>query len=389
MRAGGNILTLGNNVQGAMSRITADLPTGIEAKLVADQPLMVKHAVNEFLEALWEAVAIVLAVSFLSLGFRAGAVVAFSIPIVLAVVFTVMYAAGIDFQRVSLGALIIALGLLVDDAMITTETMVSRLEGGDNKTSAATYAYNTTAFPMLTGTLVTICGFVPIGFAQSDAGEYTFSLFAVVSIALITSWFVAVLFAPLFGVAILPSKFKRHSDKPSRGRIVFRTILARAMRWRWLTWLHTLYGVAFLGFMLVNYGFTPLTDVKGLGDEATGWAYGWADTAAAVEAARTEHKAGFVATADYTTAGLLGYAMADKDVVSLNSHRDQFDYWFDPAAHAGQDAILFGDTWRPLRADVTAQFTGIVPLAEIPVIRGGKEIDRHQIYLGKGFIPVP
>jgi 4-amino-4-deoxy-L-arabinose transferase-like glycosyltransferase len=165
--------------------------------------------------------------------------------------------------------------------------------------------------------------------------------------------------------------------------------LAFHMRWRWLTWLHTLYGVAFLGFMLVNYGFTPLTDVKGLGDEATGWAYGWADTAAAVEAARTEHKAGFVATADYTTAGLLGYAMADKDVVSLNSHRDQFDYWFDPAAHAGQDAILFGDTWRPLRADVTAQFTEIVPLAEIPVIRGGKEIDRHQIYLGKGFIPVP
>ena len=144
-----------------------------------------------------------LAVSFLSLGFRAGAVVAFSIPIVLAVVFTVMYATGIDFQRVSLGALIISLGLLVDDAMITTETMVSRLEAGDNKTSAATYAYRTTAFPMLTGTLVTICGFVPIGFAQSDAGEYTFSLFAVVSIALITSWFVAVLFAPLFGVAVL------------------------------------------------------------------------------------------------------------------------------------------------------------------------------------------
>jgi multidrug efflux pump subunit AcrB len=262
MRAGGNILTLGNNVQGAMSRITADLPTGIEVKLVADQPLMVKHAVNEFLEALWEAVAIVLAVSFLSLGFRAGAVVAFSIPIVLAVVFTVMYAAGIDFQRVSLGALIIALGLLVDDAMITTETMVSRLEGGDNKTSAATYAYNTTAFPMLTGTLVTICGFVPIGFAQSDAGEYTFSLFAVVSIALITSWFVAVLFAPLFGVAILPSKFKRHSDKPSRGRIVFRAILAHAMRWRWLTIASTiaLFGLSIYGLLLVPQQFFPPSD---------------------------------------------------------------------------------------------------------------------------------
>jgi multidrug efflux pump subunit AcrB len=146
--------------------------------------------------------------------------------------------------------------------MITTETMVSRLEGGDNKTSAATYAYNTTAFPMLTGTLVTICGFVPIGFAQSDAGEYTFSLFAVVSIALITSWFVAVLFAPLFGVAILPSKFKRHSDKPSRGRIVFRAILAHAMRWRWLTIASTiaLFGVSIYGLLLVPQQFFPPSD---------------------------------------------------------------------------------------------------------------------------------
>jgi multidrug efflux pump subunit AcrB len=262
MRAGGNILTLGNNVQGAMSRITADLPTGIETKLVADQPLMVKHAVNEFLEALWEAVAIVLGVSFLTLGFRAGAVVAFSIPIVLAVVFTVMYATGIDFQRVSLGALIIALGLLVDDAMITTETMVSRLEGGDNKISAATYAYSTTAFPMLTGTLVTICGFVPIGFAQSDAGEYTFSLFAVVSIALIASWFVAILFAPLFGVAILPTKLKGHSDKPSRGRIVFRAILGQAMRWRWFTIASTiaLFGLSIYGLLLIPQQFFPPSD---------------------------------------------------------------------------------------------------------------------------------
>jgi multidrug efflux pump len=262
MRAGGNILSLGNNVQDAMARITADLPTGIEAKLVADQPLMVKHAVNEFLEALWEALAIVLGVSFLTLGFRAGAVVAFSIPIVLAVVFTVMYATGIDFQRVSLGALIIALGLLVDDAMITTETMVSRLEGGDNKIAAATYAYSTTAFPMLTGTLVTICGFVPIGFAQSDAGEYTFSLFAVVSIALIASWFVAILFAPLFGVAILPTKLKRHSDKPSRGRIIFRAILGQAMRWRWFTIASTiaLFGLSIYGLLLIPQQFFPPSD---------------------------------------------------------------------------------------------------------------------------------
>lgn len=161
--------------------------------------------------------------------------------------------------------------------------------------------------------------------------------------------------------------------------------LAFHMRWRWLTWAHTLYGLAFLAFMLVNYSFTPLTDVRGWNDEATGWAYGWQDTAAAVEAARIEHNAGFVATADYTTASLLGYAMADKDVVSLSSRRDQFDYWFDPAAHAGEDAILFGDTWRPLTPDVTSRFAEVVPLGEIPVVRGGKEIDRHQIYLGKGF----
>jgi len=262
MRAGGNILTLGNNVQGTMAHIISDLPTGIEAKLVADQPLMVKHAVNEFLEALLEAVVIVLAVSFLSLGFRAGAVVAFSIPIVLAVVFTIMYATGIDFQRVSLGALIISLGLLVDDAMITTETMVSRLEAGDNKTSAATYAYRTTAFPMLTGTLVTICGFVPIGFAQSDAGEYTFSLFAVVSIALITSWFVAVLFAPLIGAAVLSTNGKMHSDKPSRGNLIFRTILAHAMRWRWFTIASTiaLFGISIYALQFVPQQFFPPSD---------------------------------------------------------------------------------------------------------------------------------
>lgn len=163
--------------------------------------------------------------------------------------------------------------------------------------------------------------------------------------------------------------------------------LAFQMRWRWLTWAHTLYGIAFLAFMLVNYSFVPLTDVRGWNDEATGWAYGWTDTAAAVAAARTEHNAGFVATADYTTASLLGYAMQDKDVVSLSNRRDQFDYWFDPAAHAGQDAILFGDTWRPLTGDVTSRFSEVVLLTEIPVIRGGVEIDRHQIYLGKGFAP--
>jgi len=160
--------------------LQADLPIGIEPHLAADQPKVVKAAVDDFMEALWEAIGIVLAVSFISLGVRAGAVVACSIPLVLAAVFVGMEFAGIDLQRVSLGALIIALGLLVDDAMITVEMMVTQLEAGAEKTKAATFAYTSTAFPMLTGTLVTVAGFVPIGFAKSSAGEYTFSLFAVV-----------------------------------------------------------------------------------------------------------------------------------------------------------------------------------------------------------------
>ena len=172
MSDGGNVLKLKENVENAMARIMADLPVGIETTLVANQPAVVHDSVNEFTEALFEAVAIVLGISFLSLGVRAGTVVACSIPLVLAFVFLGMQIFGIDLQRVSLGALIIALGLLVDDAMITIESMVSRLELGWDKMRAATYAYTTTAFPMLTGTLVTILGFVPIGLAKSMAGEY-------------------------------------------------------------------------------------------------------------------------------------------------------------------------------------------------------------------------
>ena len=221
MRKGGDVLALGRNVEQAMTEITANLPVGIEPTLVADQPVTVEHAVDEFMEALWEAVAIVLAVSLVSLGLRAGAVVAISIPLVLAAVFVAMEFFGIDLQRISLGALIIALGLLVDDAMITVETMVTRLEHGDDKEQAATFAYTSTAFPMLTGTLVTVAGFVPIGFARSAAGEYTFSIFAVVAIALIVSWVVAVLFAPLLGVWILKKPKAAHSGgaRPDHARV--------------------------------------------------------------------------------------------------------------------------------------------------------------------------
>jgi multidrug efflux pump subunit AcrB len=230
MRKGGDVLTLGRNIERAMTEITANLPAGIEPTLIANQPATVEHAVDDFMEALWEAVAIVLGVSLVSLGLRAGAVVALSIPLVLATVFVAMKFFGIDLQRISLGALIIALGLLVDDAMITVETMVTRLDHGDAKEKAATFAYSSTAFPMLTGTLVTVAGFVPIGFAHSAAGEYTFSIFAVVAIALIASWIVAVLFAPLLGVWILKKPQTVHAAKPSPiGRVVHR-VLAPAMR---------------------------------------------------------------------------------------------------------------------------------------------------------------
>src|SRR5207302_828250 len=159
--------------------LEADLPIGIEPHLVSDQPVVVKQSVKGFIKVLIEAVLIVLVVSFISLGMRAGLVVALCIPLVLLMTFVCMQIVGIDLQRISLGALIIALGLLVDDAMITVEMMIARREAGDSLERAATFAYSSTAFPMLTGTLVTVAGFVPIGLNGSSAGEYTFTLFAV------------------------------------------------------------------------------------------------------------------------------------------------------------------------------------------------------------------
>jgi multidrug efflux pump subunit AcrB len=263
MREGGDILALGRNVEHAMTTITSDLPVGIEPRLVADQPAVVRRSVDEFMDSLWEAIAIVLGMSLLSLGLRAGAVVAASIPLVLAIVFVAMQIAGIDLQRVSLGALIIALGLLVDDAIITVETMVTKVEQGWDRARAATFAYTSTAFPMLTGTLVTVAAFVPIAFARSTAGEYTFSLFAVVAIALIASWFVAVIFAPVIGVTILPATF-RHAQHEKPGWIMraFRRLLIRAMRMRWVTLATTavLFAVAVVGISFVPQQFFPTSD---------------------------------------------------------------------------------------------------------------------------------
>ncbi len=262
MRKGGDVLALGHNVAQAMTEITASLPVGIEPTLVADQPVTVEHAVDEFMKALWEAVAIVLGVSLVSLGLRAGAVVALSIPLVLGAVFAAMMFFGIDLQRISLGALIIALGLLVDDAMITVEMMVTHLEMGDDKERAATSAYTATAFPMLTGTLVTVAGFVPIGFARSAAGEYTFSIFAVVAIALIVSWIVAVVFAPLLGVWILKKPKAAHSAEPGPIMRTFRRFLVLAMRARWVTVVATLglFGAALYGTRFVPQQFFPASD---------------------------------------------------------------------------------------------------------------------------------
>jgi multidrug efflux pump subunit AcrB len=262
MRTGGDVLALGRNVARAMSEITANLPVGIEPTLVADQPITVEHAVDEFLKALWEAIGIVLVVSLVSLGLRAGAVVAVSIPLVLAMVFASMLVLDIGFQRISLGALIIALGLLVDDAMITIEAMVTRLERGDDQEQAATFAYSSTAYPRLTGTLVTIAGFVPIGFAASAAGEYTFTIFAVVAIALISSWIGAALLAPLLGVWMLKKPRAAHSGEPGTFMRGFRRFLALAMRARWVTIPVTLalFGAALHGMRLVPQQFFPSSD---------------------------------------------------------------------------------------------------------------------------------
>jgi multidrug efflux pump len=262
MRDGGDVLALGRNVATAMAAIRTDLPVGIEPVLVADQPVTVEHSIKEFMKTLWEAVAIILAISFISLGLRAGAVVALSIPLTLGMVFMTMEYAGIDLQRISLGALIISLGLLVDDAMITVETMITRIEQGASKADAATFAYTSVAFPMLTGSLITVAGFVPIGFARSSAGEYTFSIFAVVAMALIGSWFVAVLFSPLLGVWLLPSQAKHAHAEPGFVMRGFRRFLVGAMRMRWVTIVVTLalFGLALFGMRSVPQQFFPASD---------------------------------------------------------------------------------------------------------------------------------
>lgn len=255
MSEGGNLLDFGRAVKTKIAEIASKLPQGIEVTQVADQSAVVSDAVFGFLKVLAEAIVIVLAVSFVSLGSRAGLVITASIPLVLALTFTGMEATGIGLQRISLGALIISLGLLVDDAMITVETMVACLERGIPLDRAASHAYETTAFPMLTGTLVMIAGFIPVGFAASSAGEYTFSLFMVVLISLTASWVVAVLFSPLIGTWLLPSKLKGHSHGEGRVMRTYRQVLEKSLARRWFT-----FGVSILALAAAVFGATQLEE---------------------------------------------------------------------------------------------------------------------------------
>ncbi len=268
MKSDGDVLQLGDNLTREMERIRNDLPVGIEFHQVSNQPRVVKEAVGTFMRSLLEAVAIVLAVSFLSLGWRAGAVVALTIPFVLLATFLVMEIFKIDLHRISTGALIIALGLLVDDAMIVVEMMVRKLEEGFDKFASATFAYATTAWPMLSGTLVTAAGFLPIATAKSSTGEYTFDMFSVTTIALVLSWFAAIIATPLFGYWILkkPKNATAEGEAHEHFDTPFYTRLRATIDWcishRWVTIGITATGLVlgFIGMGLTEKQFFPTSD---------------------------------------------------------------------------------------------------------------------------------
>ncbi|MCE6074632.1 efflux RND transporter permease subunit [Agrobacterium vitis] len=262
MKAGANLVNFGKALDKTMADVIQDLPVGVMVERVADQPAVVEEAVSSFTHALFEAIVIVLAISFISLGLRAGLVVAISIPLVLAITFLFMQYAGISLQRISLGALIIALGLLVDDAMIAVEMMVARLEVGDSLRKAATHVYTSTAFPMLTGTLVTVASFIPVGLNNSNAGEFTFSLFVVIAVSLVVSWVVAVLFTPLLGVTMLPKTMKKHADHKGWFAQLFASMLHFCLRWRWLTIFATIgaFALSLYGMTHVQQQFFPSSD---------------------------------------------------------------------------------------------------------------------------------
>ncbi|WP_295992309.1 efflux RND transporter permease subunit [Rugamonas sp.] len=271
MEKGGNIIELGKHMQAAVDAMRAKLPVGIELQRVSDQPQAVKESVGEFVHTLIEAILIVLAVSFLSLGLhtrpfrldvRPGLVVALTIPLVLAVTFLFMRVLDIDLHKISLGALIIALGLLVDDAIIAVEMMVRKMEEGMSRFDAATFAYTSTAMPMLTGTLITVAGFLPIGLAKSAAGEYTFSLFSVNALALLISWVVAVVFTPYLGYVLLkvkPHAVGEHELFDTPGFRKFRALVGWCVDYRKTTIVATLlvFAAGVYGFKFIEKQFFP------------------------------------------------------------------------------------------------------------------------------------
>ncbi|RVQ78473.1 efflux RND transporter permease subunit [Sinorhizobium medicae] len=262
MAKGFNVTDVGNAVEATYDRFETALPYGVSVDQVSNQPEVVTEAISEFSHALVEALIIVLVVSFLSIGWRSGLVIAIAIPLVLAATFAIMYELGIDLQRISLGALIIALGLLVDDAMIVVEMMERKLEEGLEKIDAASFAYSSTAFPMLTGTLITTAGFIPVGFAQSTAGEYVRSLFYVVGIALVVSWFVAVYFTPWLGYMILKQRHHagtHHDVFDTRFYRRLRSTVGWAVRHRITVLLMTLaiFMTSLWGFQFIPKNFFP------------------------------------------------------------------------------------------------------------------------------------
>lgn len=265
MLENGNIIALGEALDMAMGTIRADLPVGITIHQIADQPEVVEHSISEFLKAFAEALGIVLVVSFLSLGLRTGVIVALSVPLVLAIVFVIMSVMGIDLNRITLGALIIALGLLVDDAIIAIEMMMVKMDEGWDRASAAAAAWDITAFPMLTGTLVTAAGFIPVGFAASAVAEYSGGIFWVVAISLLVSWIVAVLFTPYLGVKLLPDNAAQTTDHdPYDGAMYrkLRAVVEGIVRHRRTAVAATaaIFVASVLGFLNVQQQFFPLSE---------------------------------------------------------------------------------------------------------------------------------
>lgn len=275
MQKGGNIIDLGKNLEITAADVKRKLPVGVELDRVTNQPKAVSTSVNEFLKTLVEALVIVLAVSFIALGFhkdekgmridfRPGLVVGLTIPLVLAITFLFMRVFSIDLHKISLGALIIALGLLVDDAIIAVEMMVRKMEEGYSRFDAATFAYSSTAMPMLTGTLITAAGFLPIGLAKSAAGEYTFSMFSVNCLALLISWLVAVLFTPYIGYLLLKVKPHAADDAPhelfdSPFYAKFRALVNWCVQFRKTTIAITLgiFALGIVGFKFIEQQFFP------------------------------------------------------------------------------------------------------------------------------------